>query len=109
MYITSHWHDIGVDLLDVKDEPALETIRINNPGDALKCATEMFNLWLERKSDASWNQLIRTLRQPNIKLGYLASKIEQSLSTGRVYVCCIYIINIRSCSVNIYQSLLTDS
>ena len=69
----------------------------------------MLDLWLERKSDASWNQLIKTLRQPNIELEYLASKIEKLLSKGRVYVCYIYIINIKLCSVNIYQSLLTDS
>ena len=102
-YITSQWHDIGIDLLDVEDESELKTIRINNPGNALKCTTEMLDLWLEKKPDASWNQLIKTLRQPNIELEYLASKIEKLLSKGRVYVYCIYIVNNRLCSVNIIK------
>ena len=81
--ITGKWHDIGVELFDVKGEPVLNTIRINNPGNADQCTAEMLQLWLDRQPDASWNQLIQAFRAPNIKLEALASKIEEMLSKGK--------------------------
>ena len=78
--ITAKWYDIGVELFDVEDESVLDTIKINYPGDSEKCAGEMLRLWLEKKPDATWNQLIQTFREPNIKLVTLASKIESLLS-----------------------------
>ena len=81
-FITAKWYDIGVELLDVKDESVLNTIGIDHPNDSEKCSAKMLRLWLEKKSDASWNQLINTLRQPNIKLEYLALEIEGMLSKG---------------------------
>ena len=91
--ITTKWHDIGVELLDVEDIPLLNTIKINHPVDADKCTGEMLQLWLERKSDASWNQLIQAFREANIKLETLASKIEGMLSKGIMFVCvCVCVI-----------------
>ena len=81
--ITGKWHDIGVELFDVKDESVLRTIKINNPGNADQCTAEMLQLWLDTQPDASWNQLIQAFRAPNIKLEVLASKIEEMLSTGK--------------------------
>ena len=81
--IVTKWHDVGVELLDVEDEPVLNAIKVNSSGDVDKCAEEMLQLWLERKSDASWNQLIEAFRAPNIKLEALASKIEGMLSKGK--------------------------
>ena len=80
--ITAQWYDIGVDLLDEKDEPMLEAIETNHPGDAEKCTTKMFKLWLRIKSDASWNQLLQTFKHPNIKQEYLASTIDSMLLKG---------------------------
>ena len=82
--ITGKWYDIGVELFDVKDIPVLNTIRINDPGDADRCTAEMLRLWLDRKPDASWNQLIQAFKAPNIKLESLASKVEGMLSKGTV-------------------------
>ena len=42
----------------------------------------MLRLWLARKPEASWNQLLETLREPGIKLNALAAKIEGMLSKG---------------------------
>ena len=83
--IIGKWHDIGVELFDVEDEGVLNTIKINNPGDADKCTAEMLQLWRDRQADASWNQLIQAFRAPNIKLEHLASKIEGMLSKGKHY------------------------
>ena len=80
--IATKWHDVGVELLDVEDEPALHAIKVNYSGDVNQCTAEMLQLWLNRKPDASWNQLIKAFRAPNIKLEALASKIEGMLSKG---------------------------
>ena len=80
--ITDKWFDIGMQLFDVGDETVLNTIQNNNFGDANKCTAEMLKLWLERNSDANWNQLIQTLRMPVIGLNSLALKIENMLTKG---------------------------
>ena len=87
--ITNDWYDIGVALLDPGDEVVLDTINKNHPGDAEKCAAEMLKLWLARKPEASWDQLLEALRDPSIKLKALAANIENMLSKG--IVICNYI------------------
>ena len=80
--IAAKWHDIGVDLLDVNDEIVLNTLKLNFPTDVDKCTAEMLQLWLARQPNASWDQLLETLREPNINLNALATKIEGMLSKG---------------------------
>ena len=80
--IANDWYDIGVALLDPGDEVVLDTINKNHPGDAEKCAAEMLKLWLARKPEASWSQLLGALREPNIKLYTLAVNLEEMLSKG---------------------------
>ena len=80
--IGAEWHDIGVALLDVEDEPLVNAIKNTCSGDIYKCTTEMLQLWLTRKAEASWNCLIEVLREPHIKLNALAAKIEGMLSKG---------------------------
>ena len=82
--IASKWHDVGVELLDEEDESALDAIKSNSSGDVDKYTAEMLQLWLRRKPDASWNQLIEALRAPSIKLETLALKIEGMLSKGTI-------------------------
>ena len=74
------WHDLGVELLDCNDHvEELDTIEAEHSSNLTKCCTKMFNLWLQKQPSASWNQLIVALRQPNIELDTLATKIEQML------------------------------
>ena len=80
--IAKKWHDIGVELLDVKDEQDLDLIRINYRIDVDECTREMLQLWLARKSKASWNRWIEALREPHIQLNALAEKIEKMLCEG---------------------------
>ena len=80
-------------MFDVEDEPVLDGIKADHPGDANKCAAEMLRLWLNRKPDASWNQLIQAFRASKIKLEALASKIEEMLSKGMWYLASYLKIN----------------
>ena len=73
------WHDLGAELLDGEDVGKLDTIEADNPTDHDKCCAKMFKLWLRKQPTASWNQLIEALRQPDIELLTLASRIEQML------------------------------
>ena len=82
--IATKWFDIGVALLDAGDEVVLNITKENFPGDAMKCTSEMFKLWLDRKPEASWNDLIRVLKNKNIKLKTLAKKIKTMLSKGTI-------------------------
>ena len=80
--ITAKWYDIGVELFDEEDESVLNTIMVNHPDDSDRCTAEMLRLWLDRKSNPTWNHLTDALKVPHIKLEALASKIEGMLSKG---------------------------
>ena len=73
--IAVKWHDIGVQLLDAK---CIENIKTNHPGDSFRCTMEMFRSWLEAPS-ATWNQLIKTLKEPDVRLEALALDLEGML------------------------------
>ena len=73
------WHDLGTELLDFKDVRKLDTIEADHPSNHDKCCVKMFKLWLRTQPTASWNQLIEALRQPDIELDALATRIEQML------------------------------
>ena len=80
--LDSKWHELGIELLDSNDVGELDTIKTMHQSDRNKCI-EMFDLWLKKQPTASWNQLIEALRQPGIKFGILANKIEQKLLRPR--------------------------
>jgi len=73
------WKDLGRELLPVGDasEAALSTIAVNNKDDVAGGYSSLFLLWLERKPEANWKQLIDALKQVN--LNSLAAKIEERL------------------------------
>ena len=70
------WKDLGVELIS-ESEAALGAIAANCRSDVISCCSSLFTLWLQRKPDANWGQLIDALR--NIKLHNLAAEIEKKL------------------------------
>ena len=77
--IATRWYEIGLELLGKGNEKKLFAIK-DNHNDYEECAVEMLKLWLNRKMDASWNQLTQALRQSSVDLPSVASKIENMLS-----------------------------
>jgi len=77
--VADKWYDIGLELLEQKDERTVNIIKRNNAGNVAECCTEMLELWLNRQPNATWNQLIKALRAPGIELNNAASKIEKML------------------------------
>ena len=74
------WYYLGIELLKSDDVKKLNIIQFTHQTDPDICCTKLFQLWLDTQPEASWNQLIKSLRQPGVVLGHLATKIEQMLS-----------------------------
>ena len=83
--VSSKWHDLGLELLEQEDEEMLNQIENNNPNDVSKCCKEMFQLWLRKHTNATWNKLIEALVQ--VELNNLATTIEGMLIPAREIVC----------------------
>ena len=75
--ISSHWYDLGVELLDNSHVAKLESISENNQRDVNKCCTKMFQLWLETNNLATWKDFLDALKA--LELWDLATKIETAL------------------------------
>ena len=75
--VSSKWHDLGLELLEQEDEEKLNEIKKNNPSDMSECCKEMFQLWLRKCANATWNQLIQALKE--VELNNLAATIEGML------------------------------
>jgi len=73
------WYDLGMELLDREVAVQLSAIKTKEGSDTREKFREMINLWLESKSDATWNQLIAALRQSHIALNHLATTAENLL------------------------------
>ena len=70
------WHELGLELLEEKDVNTLRQIR-EDFKDVKKCCNEMFHLWLEKCTNATWNQLIHALKE--VQLNYRANQIEKMM------------------------------
>ena len=77
--IAPKWYDVGLELLDEEDVKDLHIIKTNHATNSSKACEEMLELWLRKHPEATWSQLIKTLREPGIELNDVASKIEGML------------------------------
>ena len=95
-YITAVWYDVGLELFDTEreDEVKLTTLKAETSVKSDKDrAARMLDTWLERKPDASWNDVIKALRSPAIGLNSVALRIEGMLSESMELVSNADIIN----------------
>jgi len=74
------WYELGIQLLQTGQESKLRLIRTNCGNDAKRCCVEMFNYWLQNHPAASWDQLVKALQKPALKLNYLAETIQRKFS-----------------------------
>ena len=81
--VADKWKDLGVQLLRSDQEKVLDIIAADHPHDVVSCCKCVFKKWLEPTTAdyATWNQLIKALRSPNIQLDSLASQLEQMINT----------------------------
>ena len=70
------WKDLGTELMP-DAEAELSAISAEHPDSLVKCCSSLFQLWLQRESNASWKQLLDALKKVN--LNHLATQIEGML------------------------------
>ena len=74
--IATKWHELGLFLFD--NNTILQVIKIDHHSVEERCL-KMFQAWLERTPDASWNQLITALNMIEMKTAAnTISKLYQS-------------------------------
>lgn len=80
LHIAHKWHDIGLELMELGDEKELDVIK-DEPKfkDDVERTKAMLRRWLQKKPDASWNDLIKVFKIPTIGLYTLAFEIEGKL------------------------------
>ena len=71
-----HWFDLGIQLLNENQEVYLDLIQSNYPNDNKRCCKEMFWYWLQTHPNASWQQLIESLKSEALELPTIAADIE---------------------------------
>jgi len=95
--IATTWYELGLELVD--SNKILKVIETNHPNDANTCCRLMFDKWLEKTSDASWNQLVAALDAINMKAA--ADAVRKLFKSGSEYtqyvhssfiVKCIYVV-----------------
>ena len=57
--ITTKWFELGLELVD--DHKVLRVIETDHRNDSNTCCRVMFEKWLEKTPDASWEQLVTAL------------------------------------------------
>ena len=69
--------------MEVEDEQDLNVIKAEHLENK-ESTKRMLILWRDKKTDASWNTLIKTLRDTSIGKYFLASKLEGMLLPDRM-------------------------
>jgi len=87
--VASKWYELGVELLNEEQESQLDIIAADHKNDVERCCQKMFWFWLETHPDATWYQLVESLKSKTVRMDSLATGIEKMfagmylvLSTG---------------------------
>ena len=75
------WKNVGIELMP-DSNAQLNTIAVNSRGNVITCCSSLFQLWLQRKPNATWRHLIEALNIAGIN--YLATEIEGMLEPSAV-------------------------
>ena len=86
-----------MELFHKDDITQLDTIEASHPGDAETCCKKMLKLWVEKYPEATWNDLIESLKAPGVELRETASKIEGMLLPPGMFVN-------SNCHINIFYA-----
>ena len=76
--ITTKWFDLGLELVD--SHKILRVIEADYRNDVDTCCRVMFEKWLEKTPDASWEQLVTALN--NIRMNTAAVIVSKLFTSG---------------------------
>ena len=84
--LAPNWYQLGIMLLEEKDERHLRIIKDTHGSDKQRCCLEMLQYWMETHPKATWCDLVTALKSPGVELTAVASDIERSF-TGKTLLC----------------------
>ena len=76
--IATKWYELGLELVD--SNKVLKVIEADHPHNTNTCCRVMFEKWLEKTPNASWNQLVTAL--DNIKMNTAADVVRKLFNSG---------------------------
>ena len=77
--IATKWFELGLELVD--SYKTLKVIEADHPNDVNTCCRVMFEKWLEKTPDASWEQLVTALN--SIKMNTAVVIVSKLLKSGK--------------------------
>ena len=77
--IAPKWYDVGLELMDINDEKELDVIKAESSLEDTERTKRMLKRWLDKKHNASWNDLIKVFKIRSIGFQALAYEIEGKL------------------------------
>ena len=81
--VCTDWYNLGLELLDPKDEKRVDIIETNYLIHGVEtCCRKMFDEWL-KYGNANWDQLVRAIKK--IGLNHAASEIEKLFKCKAIY------------------------
>ena len=75
VHLSYEWQQLGIQL-DL-DQQLLKRIELNNIRDIEGCCREMFNQWLRRELNPSWDKIIKALKTQSVDQPKLARDLEE--------------------------------
>ena len=75
-YVAPQWYELGIQLLNEDQEPHLDLIKVDSGSNSKDCCIKMFWYWLESHPEATWQDLLNSLRSPALELHNTAANIE---------------------------------
>ena len=84
-HVAPQWYELGIKLVREDQEAHLDVIRSDCGNDKKQCCSQMFWYWLKTNPNASWQQLLDSLRSPALELNAVAANI-QTMFAGISYV-----------------------
>ena len=72
------WYDLGLQLLDPRDEGFLQGLKLQYPNTSDRCRA-VFERWLDVNTKASWSMIMGALNERSVNLPNLSHEIESML------------------------------
>ena len=92
--LAPNWYELGIMLLEERDEICLSMIKASHGSDNQRCCLTMLQYWMRTHPEATWHHLVTAVKSPGVELTAVASNIERNF-TGKTLLCTyVYICNI---------------
>ena len=87
------WYDLGLQLLDPRDEAFLQGLKLQYPNASDRCRA-VFERWLDVSTKATWSKIMGALNERSVDLPNVSYKIESLLDKRVSYLASICMASI---------------